>query len=394
MALLTQPFAGLVQQFGGEWAFAHAGDVGLGDADYAGDLGRAHAGAGAGAAGGRVGRGDERVGAVIHIEHGGLSAFKQYGLAFVKRLVENQAGVGHVRLEAFAELQQLLGGLVHVDRTTVVELDQHLVLLVQTGLHLVVQMVGVEQVMHADADTVDLVRVGWADATAGGADLVLAKEAFSHLVEGAMVGRDDVCGLAHLEVGAIDAAGFQAVNLLEEHFRVHDHAVADHRGQVRVDNTGGQQVQGVRLIADHHAMARVVAAVEARDVIDLGADQIGSLAFTLVAPLSTNKNNSRHNTPPQHRLFRRTQTTVQPLPLPRHMQPPACPSYPRALTRPAPARRNNTRPTRCSDLGCLPLPRSATLVASLEPCRILCRSDTGRIHPVYPEPPPAYPGSP
>ena len=49
VALLTQPFAGLVQQFGGEWAFAHASDVGLGDADYAGDLGGAHAGAGAGA---------------------------------------------------------------------------------------------------------------------------------------------------------------------------------------------------------------------------------------------------------------------------------------------------------------------------------------------------------
>ena len=78
-----------------------------------------------------------------------------------------------------------------------------------------------------------------------------------------MVGRADVCGLAHLEVGAIDAAGFQAVDLLEEHFRVHDHAVADHRGEVRVDDAGGQQMQGVRLVADHHAMARVVAAVEA-----------------------------------------------------------------------------------------------------------------------------------
>ena len=97
-----------------------------------------------------------------------------------------------------------------------------------------------------------------------------------------------------LAVGAIDAAGFQAVNLLEEHFRIHDHAVADHRGGVGADDTGRQQVQGIRLIADHHSMARVVAAVEAGDVIDLGADQIRSLAFTLVAPLSTDKNNSRH----------------------------------------------------------------------------------------------------
>ena len=168
----------------------------------------------------------------------------------------------------------------------------------QAGLHLVVQVVGVEQVMHADADAIDLIRVGRADATAGGADLVLAEEAFGHLVEGAVVGGDDVRGLAHQQVGAVDAAGFQAVDLLEEHLRVHDHAVADHRGEVRVDDAGGQQVQGVRLVADHHAMARVVAAVEACDIIDLGTDQIGRLAFTLIAPLGTNKNNSRHDAPP------------------------------------------------------------------------------------------------
>ena len=168
----------------------------------------------------------------------------------------------------------------------------------QAGFDLVVQVVGVEQVMHADADAVDLIRVGRADAAAGGADLVLAEEAFGHLVERAVVGRDDVRGLAHQQVGAVDAAGFQAVDLLEEHLRIHDHAVADHRGQVRVDDAGGQQVQGVRLVADHHAMARVVAAVEACDIIDLGADQIGRLAFTLVAPLGTDKNNSRHDAPP------------------------------------------------------------------------------------------------
>ena len=160
------------------------------------------------------------------------------------------------------------------------------------------QVVGVEQVMHADADAIDLIRVGRADAAAGGADLVLAEEAFGHLVEGAVVGGDDVRGLAHKQVRAVDAAGFQAVDLLEEHLRIHDHAVADHRGQVRVDDAGGQQVQGVRLVADHHAMARVVAAVEACDIIDLGADQIGRLAFTLVAPLGTDKNNSRHDAPP------------------------------------------------------------------------------------------------
>lgn len=46
---------------------------------------------------------------------------------------------------------------------------------------------------------------------------------------------------------------------------------------------------------DHHRVACVVAAVETRDVIDLGADQIGSLALAFVTPLCTDQHDSRHS---------------------------------------------------------------------------------------------------
>ena len=52
----------------GERPGADAGQVGLGDAEHAVDPGRADAEAGAGAAGDRVGAGDERIGAVVEVE--------------------------------------------------------------------------------------------------------------------------------------------------------------------------------------------------------------------------------------------------------------------------------------------------------------------------------------
>ena len=279
MALRTQPFTVFVEQLGGERPFAHSGDVGLGDADHTVDLRGSDAGAGAGAACGRVRRGDERVGAVVDVEHRGLTSLEQHGLAVVERIVENERRVRHVRLELDAHLEQLLHGGLHVEGAAVVELDEHLVLLVQRIAHLVAQHVFMEQVGDADAHAVDLVGIGRTDATAGGADLLLAGEAFGHLVDHAVVGRDHMRGLAHQQARAVDAAALEPLDLLEQHLRVDHDAVAYDRSRRRADDAGWQQMQRIRLVADHHRVACVVAAVETRDVIDLGADQIGSLCL-------------------------------------------------------------------------------------------------------------------
>ena len=60
LAAGAEQLALAVGDFGGEWAFTDAGDVGLGDADDGADARGADAGAGDGAAGGAVGAGDER----------------------------------------------------------------------------------------------------------------------------------------------------------------------------------------------------------------------------------------------------------------------------------------------------------------------------------------------
>ena len=77
VAALAEPLADLVVELGRERAGADAGGVGLDDAEHEAGRRRAEAGAGRGGAGDGVGRGDERIGAVIDVEQHALRAFEQ-----------------------------------------------------------------------------------------------------------------------------------------------------------------------------------------------------------------------------------------------------------------------------------------------------------------------------
>ena len=126
----------------------------------------------------------------------------------------------HHRPQAVGVRQQVLDDLVDRDRAAVEDLHEQVVLLVERALDLLAQDVLVEEVLHADADAVDLVGVGRADAAAGRADLALAEEALGHLVERAVVLRDDVRVRADLQPRGVDAAGVQRLELGEEHLEV------------------------------------------------------------------------------------------------------------------------------------------------------------------------------
>lgn len=83
MARVAEVFADFVVLFRREGACADAGRVGFDDADDVFHAAGADAGAGAGAAGRRVGAGDEGIRAVVEVEHGRLGAFKEDLLAFL-----------------------------------------------------------------------------------------------------------------------------------------------------------------------------------------------------------------------------------------------------------------------------------------------------------------------
>ena len=230
---LAQELAVGVEQLGRERPLADPGRVGLEDRDDAVDPGRRDAGAGAGTARGRVGRRDERVGAVVDVEQGGLAGLEQHGLALVEGLLEHQGGVGDHRTQPLGVPEQLVHHLVDLDGATVVDLGEDLVLVGQRGLDLLAQDLLVEQVLHPDADARHLVGVGRADAAAGRADLARAQEPLGHLVEDAVVRRDEVGVGADQQPRGVDAARLEAVELLEEDGQVDDDTVADDRGAGR-----------------------------------------------------------------------------------------------------------------------------------------------------------------
>ena len=179
----------------------------------------------------------------------------------------------------------MLGDLHRVERPTVVDLDQQVVLLLQRGLDLQPQDRLVEQVLDPQPDPVDLVRVRRPDAAAGGADLGLAQEALGDLVDHLVVAGDDVRVGRDDHVRGVDAAGGQSGDLAEQHVEVDDHPVADDRDAVGVQDARRQQVQRVPLAADHDGVAGVVAAGVADAVVDAVAQLVGGLALALRRPI-------------------------------------------------------------------------------------------------------------
>ncbi len=71
---------------------------------------------------------------MVHVKHG-LAALEQYGLALVSALF-NTKGIGNVRASDVHRLKRLVGECSFINRTTIVQFDQHLILLMQARLYL------------------------------------------------------------------------------------------------------------------------------------------------------------------------------------------------------------------------------------------------------------------
>ena len=109
-----------------------------------------------------------------------------------------------------------------------------------------------------------------------------------------MVRHDHVRAAADPDPPDIDAARGQHVQLVDERDRVHDHAVADDRRDVRIQDARRGQPKLEHLVAAHDRVAGVVAALVANDHRDLLGQEVRGLALALVAPLQPDDHGSRH----------------------------------------------------------------------------------------------------
>ena len=149
--------------------------------------------------------------------------------------------------------------------------------------------------MDAQADAGDFVGVGGADAAAGGADGALAQEAFLDAVECLVVGRDEVRVAGDAEARGVGAAGFEAVDFVEERFEVDNDAVAQDWGGVLAEHACRQQFQFVLFAAHNNRVACVVTAVGFDYVVDFPAEDIGGFALPFVAPLGADNDDGGHS---------------------------------------------------------------------------------------------------
>lgn len=182
---------------------------------------------------------------MVDVEERALAALEEDDLVLVERVVEDQGGVRDERLDLLRVLEHLLDDLRGVDRAAVVQLGEQLVLALQRRLDLLDEDRLVVQVLDPDADAVDLVGVGRADAATRGADLALAEEPFRHLVEGDVVRGDQVGIAADQELRRVHAALVQPAQLGEQDRRVDDDTVSDHRGAPRGEDSGREEVERI-----------------------------------------------------------------------------------------------------------------------------------------------------
>ncbi len=171
MAHARQVLARGIEQLGGKRTRAHARGIGLHDAQHVVEAARPEARAGGRAARRGVGGSDERIGAVIDVEHRALRAFEQHIGALLAQLGQLLRHIHHQRLDALALRQQRVAASpaspAAAARNSRVSTK---LWKSSTSASWSAKRARIEQVGHAQRATRHLVFVGRTDAAAGGAD--------------------------------------------------------------------------------------------------------------------------------------------------------------------------------------------------------------------------------
>jgi hypothetical protein len=234
---------------------------------------------------------------VVEVEERGLRSFEQHVLVRFEGLVHEVDRVGDHRRDPWRAHVEVLGGdVVGRQRELVVDLGQDRVLLFEDHVELLAEDLGVEQVLHAQADARRLVGVGRADAALGGAQLVLAQPALDDLVELLVVREDQVGVAADDEPAGVDALAGQHVELGQQHTRIDHDAVGDDRNDVVVQDPARHQLEGEALAVHDDGVPGVVAALVADHQVHLLGDEVGELPLPLITPLGPDDNGRRHAT--------------------------------------------------------------------------------------------------
>jgi hypothetical protein len=128
---------------------------------------------------------------------------------------------------------------------------------------------------------------------------VVPTAAFHGPVQRDVIRHDDVSVLADPDPVNLDAAAGEHVQLADECGGIDDHAIADNRGDVRIQHARRHEVELEDLLAEHDRMAGVVAALIADNGRDVLGQKVRRLPLAFVAPLQTDDHCGGHLALPQ-----------------------------------------------------------------------------------------------
>ena len=161
---------------------------------------RRHAGAGAGAARGRVRRSDVRIGAVIDVEKRSLRAFEQNFFSLLQRSVQIDDGVGDERPQLFARPRDKSSFTFAKEIGLAPSAFRMLLFSRILACEFFREQLGLHQVGHAQTGARGLVAVGRTDAALGRADLGVAFAQLALFVERAVIGQNEMRAIADEQI--------------------------------------------------------------------------------------------------------------------------------------------------------------------------------------------------
>ena len=280
--------SGLVaEHLAGERALAHAGGIGLHNADDRVEPGFRDA-----RADGRVGRdrrraGGVRIDAIVNVTQRAELGLKEQGLVVLNGLGEVIRRVADIVLERHGVGVEPVHHLVEVDGVMVIAVDDEEILPLENVGQAGLERVAVGQLAHAQRLFHVFVRVGGGDAAAGGAELLVRQTVLFQAVKQLVVRHADDGLVADLQVLRCDgdAALSQARDLVEHVLRINDHAGAEHVHGLVAQDAGRHEIEHELALVVDDGVAGVVAALIAHDDVVLLAEQVDHAALALVAPV-------------------------------------------------------------------------------------------------------------
>ena len=234
---------------------------------------------------------------MIDVQHRALRALKQNRLTACQRAIQQFRGIADVAANFLAQLQRLFYFLGKVDVSAVRAFCQAVFLGHDVG-GLFSKQLRLEQIAHPQTAPRHLIFVSRANAARGRADFVGSARRFRRFVQFAMIRKNQVRAVAHVQPAAhFDARFRQGLDFRDQGRRIHHYARANHRVALRTQNSARNELQHETIFSNDDRMPGVVAPGNARDIVERAGEIVDDFTLALIPPLRADHNDGLHSLP-------------------------------------------------------------------------------------------------